>query len=99
MVSEECPEEHRGKTINLILIAGASATLLIPVLRSILVPSYGWQSMTWFGILAIPIAFLVIPMKETRAFQSLTVSKSSNGSDKKMWYNEITQPIKLHLKK
>jgi len=91
-ISEECPEKHRGKIVNLILIAGAAPTLFIPILRSLLVPNFGWQSMTWFALLAIPVAFLALPMKETRAYQALKELKSTEISEKKQLVSEIFKP-------
>ncbi|MFX0084061.1 MAG: MFS transporter [Candidatus Hodarchaeota archaeon] len=70
VIAEES-EKHRGKIINLILIVGAVATLIIPILRSAFVENYGWRAMTWFGVLAIPTAFLTLFMKETQAFERL----------------------------
>ncbi len=75
VISEES-EKHRGKIINLILIVGAVAALIIPILRSAFVKDYGWRAMTWFGILAIPVAFLTLFMKETQAFEILKEKKA-----------------------
>ncbi|MFX1285518.1 MAG: MFS transporter [Promethearchaeota archaeon] len=98
-ISEECPEKHRGKIVNLILIAGAAPTLFIPVLRSLLVPNFGWRSMTWFAFLAIPVALLALPMKETRAYQALEEPLSSGISEKKQWVSEIFKPSQAKYQK
>ncbi|MHA1731952.1 MAG: MFS transporter [Promethearchaeota archaeon] len=68
MVSEEAPPERRGFYISLVLVVGALAVVPVTLARGTLVPVFGWKAMTWFGILAIPVSFLMLRLDETPAY-------------------------------
>lgn len=69
MMNEESPADKRGLFTNLVLVFGVIGALLIILFRETLLPSFGWQSMTWFAMLAIPLAFLAFAFKESKKYQ------------------------------
>mgnify|MGYP000397904288 CR=1 FL=1 len=69
IMNEESPDDKRGLFTNLVLVFGVIGAIFIILFRETLLPSYGWRSMTWFAMLAMPLACLVFLFKESRKFQ------------------------------
>lgn len=94
-ISEEAPEKYRAIIVNLILVAGASVTLLIPILRSLLVPAYTWRAMTWFAALAIPLSFLALFLRETRSYRIFKLAKQDDLKlpSSSPWISQLLSPF------
>ncbi|MHA1787733.1 MAG: MFS transporter, partial [Candidatus Helarchaeota archaeon] len=75
-LSEQSSEKHRAGYISLVLVFGSvGGGLTIPLFRALLIPSFGWRSMTWFAYIAIGIAFLAFMFKESRIYREMKVQK------------------------
>ncbi len=71
MVSEDGPKDARARLVTIVLTFGAIGSLLTAVFRSLLAAPFGWRGVTWFGIAAIPCAFICLFTKETGAYEIL----------------------------
>ncbi len=96
-ISEESPKERRGLYLNLILVAGCIGAILVPVFRSIFItetsPITAWRSMTIFAFLAIPIAFLMLGIKETSKFKELKEFRKSDDFVKQSPFLNLKKPF------
>lgn len=72
VMNEESPKDKRGFYTNIVLIFGVTGVFLVILFRETLFYTYGWRSLTWFAILAIPLAFLSFLFKESKKFQEFT---------------------------
>jgi AAHS family benzoate transporter-like MFS transporter len=80
-LSEQASEKHRGKYISLILVFGAiGGALTIPIFRILLIPNFGWRSMTWFAFLAIPLAFIAFLFKESKVYKKFKQNRKKSQS-------------------
>jgi MFS family permease len=84
MMNEECPDNKRGLFTNLVLVFGVIGALFIIIFRETLIPVFGWRSMTWFAILAIPLAFLTFFFRESKKFEEYIKYKGDKPS-KSIW--------------
>ncbi len=67
MVSEDGPKDARARLVTIVLTFGAIGSLLTVIFRDM----FGWRGATWFGIVAIPCAFICLFTKETKAYEIL----------------------------
>ncbi|MHA1378322.1 MAG: MFS transporter [Candidatus Helarchaeota archaeon] len=72
VMNEESPKEKRGYYTNIVLIFGVLGAFLVILFRETLFYVYGWRSLTWFGILAMPLAFLTFLFKESKKFEEFS---------------------------
>lgn len=79
MISEEAPPDKRGRYVSLVLVVGASAALPISLAEAYLVPMFGWRAMTWFGMIPLGLAFVMLALKETPAFLELKEKQRRGG--------------------
>ena len=80
MMNEESPDNKRGLFTNLVLVFGVIGALFIIIFRETLIPAFGWRSMTWFAMLAIPLAFLTFFFRESKKFQEYIKFKGDKPS-------------------
>ncbi|MCP4762458.1 MAG: MFS transporter [archaeon] len=78
VISEEAPTDKRAKYNAIIGVFGMFPSVLIPILRDLIDPvENNWQIMTYFAIIAMPLAFLGLFLKETQAFKVMKQNKNS----------------------
>ncbi|MHA1300485.1 MAG: MFS transporter [Candidatus Helarchaeota archaeon] len=72
VMNEESPKEKRGYYTNIVLVFGVIGAFLVILFRETLFYVYGWRSLTWFGILAMPLAFLTFLFRESKKFEEFS---------------------------
>ncbi len=80
MMNEESPDNKRGLFTNLVLVFGVIGALFIILFRETLIPAFGWRSMTWFAMFAMPLAFLTFFFRESKKFQEYIKFKGDKPS-------------------
>lgn len=76
IMNEESPDNKRGLFTNLVLVFGVIGALFIIIFRETLLPTFGWRAMTWFALLAMPLALLAFLFRESKKFQEYTKLES-----------------------
>ncbi|MHA1265950.1 MAG: MFS transporter [Candidatus Helarchaeota archaeon] len=69
IMNEESPDNKRGFFTSLVLVFGVIGALFIIIFRETLIVSLGWRAMTWFALLAMPLAFLTFLFKESCKYE------------------------------
>jgi MFS family permease len=102
IISEEAPKDKRARYSYIVMLIGTIGVFAIPILRSLVViPSepHTWVNMTHFAWLAMPLAFLGLFLKETRAFQNQQNRKSIE--NKWNWssiFKSISEPFQKSVR-
>src|SRR5262245_33686027 len=66
-ISRYTPAERRSQTVGLVAAAGSLGTMVLAPLGGFLIDGPGWRAaMVTFAALAVLMAFLALPIRETR---------------------------------
>jgi predicted MFS family arabinose efflux permease len=72
-VSRATPPEKRSQTVGLVAAAGSLGTFVIAPFGGWLIGDFGWKAaLVVFAVLAVSMAFLAIPIRESSKFTSET---------------------------
>ncbi len=100
-VSEESAESRRGFNLNFILVIGCIGVILMTLFRPIFITetASNWRGMTYFALLAIPIAFLAFGIKETSQFKELKEQKKAGSLEKSPLLFNLKKPFHKQYRK
>ncbi|MCP4762941.1 MAG: MFS transporter [archaeon] len=89
---EEAPKEKRAKYTVAVFTMGVVGGVITFILRVMVINEpyitgiNAWKPITYFGVLAIPLALIVIKIKETTAFEKIKEERNKDPNYKKLSY-------------